>query len=387
LIVLDGLERIQRERDGLGRCREDAGLVRQFLQWASTHRSGTWVVVTSRFPLADLSEWEGSGYVPVRFGDLPPEAARGLMRARGVCGTDAQIDRVAEEYGRHALSLAVLSGLLRVCCGGDVTWSDKLPPLTQVGGGARLDYEMTRLSRILASYEDSLEPDEMLAMKVVSLMGRPLDRETLADLLLQPDMVERFHEVSMSGNRLPQVLSRLVDLQLVQEHQAEGAAAQYSVHPAVGHYFDTALKEDALQIHLGAAEYLQRQVGPGQFRVAVRGAVRTRGAVPLRGRPQRSLPAQAALLNLIEEAIYHYLKAGKAEEACRVYLDRLGGYEHLGRELGDYARGERVTSMFLPPAPTAPSADDPRWSARLQAWLQVIRKDRARFRRDAKQAG
>src|SRR5262249_49720963 len=113
LLVLDGLERVQREAEVRGQFTGDAGPLRWLLQWAAAHRpTGLWVLTTSRFPLTDLVDFKGAGYGVVEVDELEEAAARSLLRAQGVRGTDEDLDLLLREFGRHALSLTHLGGLL-----------------------------------------------------------------------------------------------------------------------------------------------------------------------------------------------------------------------------------------------------------------------------------
>lgn len=367
LLVLDGLERIQHEKHGLGRFREDATPVRQFLQWIAQHPSGVWVIATSRLPLTDIHDWQGNGYVRLTVGGLEASAARALLRTRGVWGTDDQLDTLAGEFGWHALTLTHLGGLLKIHASGDPTQTTVLPPLTKIGGAAEQEAQAQKIGRILAFYEHLLGPEAAALLKIISVFRTATSEEAVAAAascsgLLGPE-TPRY--------QLRDTLQRLCDLQLLQEHTGPEGTKAFAVHPAVGRYFYEALGEDAIQAHEGVEKYLERQVPPEAVRVPVRGVVRTRGAASLRGTHATRLPAEPPVLDLLEEMVYHTLAAGHGEAAYRVYRERLGGYEHLGRSLGDFSRGARLTGLFLPPAPTALPQDSP--------YLPRIKEDHDRF--------
>ncbi len=356
LVVLDGLERIQHEKHSFGRFREEATAIRQLLQWIAQHPSGVWVIATSRLPLTDIQDWQDNGYVRVAVGELEPAVARALLRVRGVSGTDAQLDALGTEFGWHALTLTHLGGLLKLHGAGDPARTADLPPLTY-GDGA----QAAKIARILGFYENLLSPEATAVLKIVSVFRGPMTEEAVtaagsAGRLLDPQLPR--YEVRS-------VFQRLCELQLLQEHLEPDGTRRYGVHPAIGQYFYTALGEDTILAHEGVERYLERQVGPGAVRLPVHGAVRTRGAARLCGAHRTPLPTEPKVLDLLEEMVYHALAAGHGEDAFTLYRDRLGGFEHLGRALGDYSRGLRLTSLFLPPSPTALPQDSPHL-ARLQ---------------------
>src|SRR5262249_9430453 len=119
LLVLDGLERVQRE-GGAGEAHgqiEDP-LLRGLLTRAAEGLGATMVVVTSRFPLTDLGSQRDRGYRQLDVGGLAPEAALDLLRRRGVHGDDATLAALVEQYGAHALTLDHLGGLIGQVLGG-----------------------------------------------------------------------------------------------------------------------------------------------------------------------------------------------------------------------------------------------------------------------------
>jgi hypothetical protein len=184
LIVLDGLEKIQRESDQRGRLRDDAAPLRRLLQWIAASRNNAWTLVTTRFPIIDLEPWNESGYLSVLVEKLSLDAARKLLRARGVVGTESQLDALIGQFGRHALTLTLLGGLLKRYCGGDPDGVHELPQLIDIvdgGGGDReLDEQAFRLGRILAAYERDLSEDEVQIMKIISSFRVPVDVDTIA---------------------------------------------------------------------------------------------------------------------------------------------------------------------------------------------------------------
>jgi hypothetical protein len=68
--------------------------------------------------------------------------------------------------------------------------------------------------------------------------------------------------------------------------------------------------------------------------------------VTLRFRPGSANPEDPALLDALEEVIYHTVRSGNEAEAYRLYSGRMGGREHLGKVLGEFARGARILRYF-----------------------------------------
>jgi hypothetical protein len=127
--------------------------------------------------------------------------------------------------------------------------------------------------------------------------------------------------LDLSGMR--QVLDGLVNRHLVLR-EANGS---FSVHPAVrDHFYRVATTAESGSWH----DILRQQL------------------ITLAKRPGHSLPEDSTSLDLVEEAIYHALEAGRHKEAQDLYQNVLGGLRHLAWKLGEMARGLRILRQFQP---------------------------------------
>src|SRR5262249_14767266 len=84
LLVLDGLERVQRQAEAGAFGQLDAPLLKGLLTRLAEGAGRAAALVTTRFPLTDLARWQGQGYRQLDIGGLDLEAARELLRSRGV---------------------------------------------------------------------------------------------------------------------------------------------------------------------------------------------------------------------------------------------------------------------------------------------------------------
>lgn len=182
LVILDGLERVQRP-DGDAAAAygqiEDALLKRLLVALAESGGRAL-VLVTSRFPLADLEAYRGRGYVPVEVGGLGQAAACDLLRARGVWGDDPDLERLVQSYGAHALTLDHLGGLIGQFLGGDARRAPEAPALAAPGG----DRQALRLARLLRAYEEHLPPAELALLCRLCLLRRSATAEQITSLFL-----------------------------------------------------------------------------------------------------------------------------------------------------------------------------------------------------------
>jgi hypothetical protein len=122
---------------------------------------------------------------------------------------------------------------------------------------------------------------------------------------------------------LRQVLEAMVSRHLLLR-EADGS---FSVHPAVRDHFS---RVGAVPDQETWHEIIRRHL------------------VSLILRPGKHLPEDAVTLDLVEEAIYHALQAGRSDEALGLYNHVLGGVRHLAWKLGEMARGLRILRQFDP---------------------------------------
>jgi hypothetical protein len=181
LLVLDGLERVQRPESDAGHVYGEVEdpLLRGLLTRAMEGVGRTVLLVTSRFPLTDLARQGGRGYHHLDVGGLDRPAALALLRARGVWGEDAELERLIDSYGAHALTLDHLGGLIGQFLGGDPSRAPEAPALGPAG-----DRQGLRLARLLRAYETHLPPAELALLCRLCLLRRSVTEDQLAQLFL-----------------------------------------------------------------------------------------------------------------------------------------------------------------------------------------------------------
>jgi tetratricopeptide (TPR) repeat protein len=134
-------------------------------------------------------------------------------------------------------------------------------------------------------------------------------------------------------------LDRLVDMRLVERrtsspvpdpeyHQAamrQAPSALYAVHPSVRHGCTNELDQILAQHSHDAV---------------------SAGLLASLGEQAGLYPSAPAILDLLEEIVYHTLQAAQVAKAWDIYCHRIGGYWNLGWRLGAYERGERICRAF-----------------------------------------
>src|SRR5262249_459138 len=109
LLVLDGLEVVQAE-GGAGRAHGELHdvLLRPLLCSIARGLGRARALVASRFALADLSAWEGSGLFTIRLDSLSEHEAALAWRRWGVQGDSGVLRGLFARIGGHALSVAMV---------------------------------------------------------------------------------------------------------------------------------------------------------------------------------------------------------------------------------------------------------------------------------------
>ena len=325
LLVMDGLERVQCEAGssgGLGRVRgelEDTAL-RLLLQAIAAGLGRTRALLTSRFALTDLRGWLHAGVVETPLDDLPPDAARQVLRGWGVLGPDAALDVVAGQVGRHALSVAVIGSYLQHFEGGRIEAAAGFD-LDAVAGD---DPKAAKLARVLGFYAQKLPAEERELLTRLAVFPRGITLDLLGVLLDAGGAVAGL--LVDARPALPRLLTRLVDRGLVFCYRATDQTLTWTAHPFVRDRFAKLL---------------------GCPADAVFGAVAQRLGQGLDQRPENK-PQDVALLDRYEQLIEATRLAGRVREAFDLYWHGLDGFDHLGKVLGDYARGYRILCGFVP---------------------------------------
>jgi hypothetical protein len=182
LLVLDGLERVQR---GEGHAAGGFGQIEDPLLKGLLTRIGdgigqTVALVTSRFPLADLTSALGEGYRQIDVDQLSHDAAIALLRHHGVRGDDAALLRLMEAYGTHALTLDHLGGVIGQFLGGDPEKAPQAPKFAS----PEHDRQALRLARLLKAYEEHLPPEELALLCRLCLLERSVQADQIVPLFL-----------------------------------------------------------------------------------------------------------------------------------------------------------------------------------------------------------
>jgi hypothetical protein len=173
LLVLDGLEVVQGPPSGGTFGRLLNGTLQQVLTGACQLRHRGLVILTSRFPFADLEAFDGNAVRILEVPRLTTAEGSGLLAATGGDWlTDGERQKLVAGVDGHALAVGVLAGAL----------ADR-PPASDL---AALHAELTaaactsaRVSRVLQFYAKGLSDSDRYLIAAVSLFARPVSPENV----------------------------------------------------------------------------------------------------------------------------------------------------------------------------------------------------------------
>jgi tetratricopeptide (TPR) repeat protein len=343
VLVLDGIELVQEARDG-GAQRPRGSLtdplLKRLLRAVAAGLGNARAIITSRFPLPDLRDWEDDRRHRAESLDaLDAEAAVAVFEAWGVRGARDALVEMASHCGFHALSVSVLAAYLGEVAGGDPRAAARF----DLGAASAGDPLAAKLSRVLTAYAAALTTGERRALAVLSTLPRGVDSETLDVLSARTALRDvegiinlvardaralgRRNDRNGGAHAMEAHLERLRRTGLVFAYREPARPTApsrllYTAHPFVRDFFK----------HLVDVEEVNRTLAE-----LVRPSVTHR---PGGGAASR------AELDRAEELIEHLVLAGKRRSAYDTYLVTLGGYAHLAA-LQEYVRGRRILEQIV----------------------------------------
>jgi tetratricopeptide (TPR) repeat protein len=322
LLVLDGLEKVQSVgKAGHARGDLEDHRVKNLLRSIASGLGRTRALITSRFKLTDLGQWEGAGYLSKQLDVLEKQAAVSVLEAWKVTGDYEQLQALAESVGRHALSVSVLGSYLNHFCNGDPKGAQEFN-LEEVSAD---EPQAAKLGRILAEYAKNLPDEERDLLVRLSVFPRGVSVELLGYVIDAGGEIAGAL-VGIKRATLMRLAERLHKQGLVYTYKLRNCIT-YTAHPFLREYFRDLLGVPSEKIHE---------------------AVRSKLAIALDARPDTK-PREAEMLDRYETLIEHSILAGRFQEAWDLYDNAMGGgggRGHLYHILGDYGRIIRILSLF-----------------------------------------
>jgi len=235
LIILDGLEQMQKGESG----DEFGAMVNkeftELLHYLAEVQKGL-CLITTRFPLRDLTDWENKSYENLSLIDLSVPDALSMLKKRGVNGRDDDMTEVINRYKGHALSLTSLAGYLKRYHGGDI----KQAPEVKFVLGDRERFK--DIKKLLRRYTEKMSEAERIFMNIFSIFRQEVTDRDFAGVFRKRIEDTRFNDVlvKMSELDFKDLVNVLVDWRLI---SCDEEKELYTTHPLIKSYFESDFSE------------------------------------------------------------------------------------------------------------------------------------------------
>ncbi|HWS99603.1 MAG TPA: TIR domain-containing protein [Pyrinomonadaceae bacterium] len=241
ILVLDGVEPLQY---GPGPHKMEGQLkdpgVHGLLARLSSVPGEALCIVTTRLRLED-GDLQNDSCVQQSVEALSPEAANELLKARGVRGSDEELNEVAEYLGRHPLALVLAAEYLHTFEGGEINRLREI----------RLSTEKVKEGRhaksVMAAYQKALlrdgAPLDLELLGVLGLFDRPARWEWL-EALFKPPAIKGVTDrlVQASPPEIWEAISRLRQWGMLAD-PGSLESPELDAHPLVREYFGERLRK------------------------------------------------------------------------------------------------------------------------------------------------
>ena len=180
LLVLDGLEPLQNPPGPQeGRVREPS--LQALLRELAAFNKGL-CVITTRTPVADITDHEGTSALRRDLEQLSGDAGAKLLRRLGVKGDETELQSASNEFRGHSLALTLLGSYLTDAYNGDIRCRG------EVSGHLAHDVRQgVHARKVMESYQTWFgEGSEVSILRILGLFDRPADEKTLRALLKSP---------------------------------------------------------------------------------------------------------------------------------------------------------------------------------------------------------
>ena len=236
LLVLDGLEPLQNPPGPQeGRLREAS--LQALLRELAAFNKGL-CVITTRTPVADITDHERTSALRRDLDQLSGDAGAKLLRALGVKGDEAELQSASDEFRGHCLALTLLGSYLTDACHGDVRRREEV--------SARLAHDLRQgahARKVMESYESWLgEGAELAILRMLGLFDRPADEQTFGVLLKSPAIAGLTESLTdLRPIEWQTILAKLRRARLLAREDPDDPG-QLDTHPLVREYFGEQLR-------------------------------------------------------------------------------------------------------------------------------------------------
>jgi serine/threonine protein kinase len=236
LLVLDGLEPLQNPPGPQeGRVREPS--LQALLRELAAVNTGL-CVITTRTPVADLADHEGSTSLRRDLEQLSNDAGAKLLRALGVKGHEEELRTASNEFSGHCLALTLLGSYLTDAYSGDIRFR------SEASGHLADDVRQgTHARKVMESYQTWFgEGPEVAVLRMLGLFDRPADEKALGVLLKSPaipGLTESLTDLGLTAWRT--IVAKLRRARLLAGEDPHNLGG-LDTHPLVREYFGEQLR-------------------------------------------------------------------------------------------------------------------------------------------------
>ena len=236
LLILDGLEPLQNPPGAQeGRLRDPS--LQALLRELAAFNMGL-CVITTRMPVADLSDHEGSSALRRDLEHLSSHAGAQLLRALGVKGDEAELRSASDEFSGHCLALTLLGSYLTDAYNGDIRSRNEV-----TGHLAHDVRQGAQARKVMKSYQTWFgEGPELSVLRMLGLFDRPAEEKAIATLL-KPPAIPGLTELltNLSPTEWRTILARLRRARLLAGEDLHNPG-QLDTHPLVREYYGEQLR-------------------------------------------------------------------------------------------------------------------------------------------------
>ena len=139
-------------------------------------------VITTRMPVADIADHEGTSALRRNLEQLSGDAGAKLLRAHGVKGEEVELRSASDEFSGHCLALTLLGSYLSDAYNGDIRCRG------EVSGRLAHDVRLgVHAQKVMESYQTWFgEGPELSVLRMLGLFDRPADEKAIGALLKSP---------------------------------------------------------------------------------------------------------------------------------------------------------------------------------------------------------
>jgi tetratricopeptide (TPR) repeat protein len=232
LIILDGLEQMQKSEDGFGEMIHPE--LRELLYYLADASTIGLCLITTRYPLKDLERWRRSSLRELPLVELSIPDALSMLKKRGVKGSDDEMIEVIKRYKAHALSLTSMAGFLNRYYEGDIK---RAPDIEFVLSD---EERFKDVNKLLRRYAEKMKEAELCFLHIFSLFRKEITEREFSGVFLHN---MGFNEVLVKMDELDfkDLVDGLVDWRLISYDEKEKT---YTTHPLIKGYFEQSFAEE-----------------------------------------------------------------------------------------------------------------------------------------------